>query len=104
MQLDLLTCVCRCVCIGQRRYGNANFYPTYGKGGYAPVRNRRRPNDFGFYLHLEKPSGGGETQIDVSVGRVQRIQLVVPRARGGFKRFLCVCVCLLVCFGFFFLF
>ncbi len=57
---------------------------------YALVRNRRRPNDFGFFPHLEKPSGG-ETKIDVSVGRVQRIQLVVPDARGGLKDS-CVCV------------
>ncbi len=58
---------------------------------YALVRNRRCPNDFGFYPPSRKTLGG-ETKIDVSVGRVQRIQLVVPDAGGGLKRFLCVCV------------
>lgn len=52
---------------------------------------------------ISKNPWGGETKIDVSVGRVQRIQLGSPARRWRIKRFLCVCVCVsagLFCFFF----
>lgn len=82
--------VCVAVCIGQRRYGNANFYPTHGKGVRAGAQS-----SFVQMISASSPiskNPGGETKIDVSVGRVQRIQLGSPARRWRIKRFLCVCV------------